>query len=55
MAAIPSEFIHQPRDHQIEHDVMRGRQQVRLVHHHRTEAALAGMAVQWNRALMASV
>jgi hypothetical protein len=33
-----------PRDHRIERDVTRCGQQVRLVHHHRTEAALEQMA-----------
>jgi hypothetical protein len=45
---------HQPRDHRIEHDVTRRRQRVRLVDHHRAEAALGQMAVKWNRVLMAS-
>ena len=44
MAAIPSEFIHQPRDHGIERDVTRRRQEVRLVHHHHGEVALEEMA-----------
>jgi len=35
---------HQPRDHSIERDVACRCQQVRLVHHHRAEAALEKMA-----------
>jgi hypothetical protein len=35
---------HQPRDHRIESDVTRGRQQMRLVHHHRAKATLEQMA-----------
>ena len=35
---------HQPRDHRIERDVTRRRQQMRLVHHYRPKAALEQMA-----------
>ena len=35
---------HQPRDDRIESDVTRGRQQMRLVHHHRPKATLEQMA-----------
>jgi hypothetical protein len=35
---------HQPRDHRIESDVTRRRQQMRLVHHHRAKATLEQMA-----------
>ena len=38
---------HEPRGHCIQRDATR-RQQARLVHHHRAEAALENMTVQWN-------
>jgi hypothetical protein len=50
-----SAATHQPRDHRIEHDVTRRRQQVRLVHHDRAEAPRKRCPVQWNLVLMAPV
>jgi hypothetical protein len=46
---------HQPRDHRIERDVPRRRQQMRLVHHHRAKATLEQMVRPSEPMLIAAV
>jgi hypothetical protein len=46
---------HQPRDHRIERDVPRRRQQTRLVHHHRAKATLEQMVRPSEPMLIAAV